>query len=256
MRGQQSSPANVVTVERNLWASTLLANLRTVEGILMGDSVRKCDPRPLASRARLVDAASTLLRTGGAVAVTAEAVTRLSGCAKATMYRHFATINELTAAAFCALISETERPSSPEHVEPLKGAILAYARFLCDGGYGIAATVWLANKLPRKQNSWSATSHPRPEPGVEFHRLQSTLHNIRLAAIEPVVDVVLRGAQASSADKDRMALEILGPVLLAYLTRAEVDPERLADQLVDTAVTIHCRPGASPRSLQCGAIRH
>ena len=47
------------------------------------------DPRPARSRARLLEAATSLLRTGGPSAVTIDAVTRTANVARATFYRHF-----------------------------------------------------------------------------------------------------------------------------------------------------------------------
>ena len=63
----------------------------------------RTDPRPARSRARLLEAATTLLRSGGPSAVTVDAVTRASNVARATLYRHFPSGNDLLAAAFHAL---------------------------------------------------------------------------------------------------------------------------------------------------------
>ena len=43
------------------------------------------DPRPARSRARLLDAATALLRAGGPGAVTGDAVTRSANVARATL---------------------------------------------------------------------------------------------------------------------------------------------------------------------------
>ena len=53
------------------------------------------DPRPARSRARLLDAATALLRSGGPSAVTIDAVTRSANVARATLYRHFSSANDL-----------------------------------------------------------------------------------------------------------------------------------------------------------------
>ena len=57
------------------------------------------DPRRVRSRQRLLDAAVTLLNSGGVEAVTVEAVTRLSRVARTTLYRHFESSTDLVAAA-------------------------------------------------------------------------------------------------------------------------------------------------------------
>ena len=68
------------------------------------------DPRPARSRARLLDAATALLRSGGPSAVTVDAVTRAANVARATLYRHFPSGNDLLAAAFHALIPPAPTP--------------------------------------------------------------------------------------------------------------------------------------------------
>jgi len=71
----------------------------------------KTDPRPARSRARLLEAATALLRTGGPSAVTVDAVTRGANVARATLYRHFPSGNDLLAAAFNGLIPPAPMPS-------------------------------------------------------------------------------------------------------------------------------------------------
>lgn len=72
-----------------------------------GDDV---DPRKLRSRARLLDAATSLLLSGGVEAVTVDAVTRLSKVARTTMYRHFHSTTHLLAAAFEHLLPQVIPP--------------------------------------------------------------------------------------------------------------------------------------------------
>src|ERR1700741_1298638 len=73
-------------------------------------SQRRADPRPALSRARLLDAATSLLRAGGPSPVTVDAVTRAANVARATLYRHFPSGNDLLAAAFHALIPPAVTP--------------------------------------------------------------------------------------------------------------------------------------------------
>jgi AcrR family transcriptional regulator len=64
------------------------------------------DPRLIRSRNRLLDAASTLLSTGGVEAVTIEAVTKASKVARTTLYRHFRSSSHLLAATFERLLPQ------------------------------------------------------------------------------------------------------------------------------------------------------
>src|ERR1700687_528330 len=80
----------------------------TVPGLRVGPA--SGDPRPARSRARLLDAATALLRSGGPGAVTIDAVTRSANVARATLYRHFPSANDLVAAAFMRLIPTAPMP--------------------------------------------------------------------------------------------------------------------------------------------------
>src|ERR1700754_4300098 len=68
------------------------------------------DPRPARARARLLEAATALLRSGGPSAVTIDAVTRSANVARATLYRHFSSANDLLAAAFTSLLQPAPMP--------------------------------------------------------------------------------------------------------------------------------------------------
>lgn len=64
-------------------------------------------PSP-AARAKLLDAAATILVTDGVSAITAEEVARRSGVAKTTLYRHFGTTDALVFAVVQANVAATE----------------------------------------------------------------------------------------------------------------------------------------------------
>src|SRR5258708_20401811 len=93
----------------------------TVPGLRVGPASR--DPRPARSRARLLEAATVLLRSGGPSAVTIDAVTRSANVARATLYRQFPSANDLVAAAFMRLIPPAPMPpeagSLPERLTPI-----------------------------------------------------------------------------------------------------------------------------------------
>lgn len=68
------------------------------------------DPRTARSRARLIEAATSLLSSGGVGAVTIEAVTALSRVARTTLYRQFGSSTHLLAAAFEHLLPPVVSP--------------------------------------------------------------------------------------------------------------------------------------------------
>src|ERR1700754_5348242 len=80
------------------------------------------DPRPARARARLLEAATALLRSGGPSAVTIDAVTRSANVARATLYRHFSSANDLLAASFMSLIPPAPMPPNEG---PLRDRLIA-----------------------------------------------------------------------------------------------------------------------------------
>ena len=79
---------------------------------LVDNEDRLVDPRKARSRARLLDAATFLLSTGGIDAVTIDAVTKASKVARTTLYRHFTDSTQLLAAAFERLLPPVTAPTS------------------------------------------------------------------------------------------------------------------------------------------------
>src|SRR5690349_23633875 len=105
----------------------------------------RTDQRPPRSRARLLDAATALLRSGGPSAVTVDAVTRASNVARATLYRHFPSGNDLLAAAFHALIPPAPIPADDGSLrDRLVSAVRAQAELIAEVPVSLAAMSWLA----------------------------------------------------------------------------------------------------------------
>ena len=80
------------------------------------------DPRRVRSRNRLLDAAESLLRTGGIEAVTIDAVTKASRVARTTLYRHFGSSSQLLAATFERLLPQATLP--PPDTGPLRERLI------------------------------------------------------------------------------------------------------------------------------------
>jgi TetR/AcrR family transcriptional regulator, regulator of autoinduction and epiphytic fitness len=103
------------------------------------------DPRRLRSRARLLDAATELLLSGGVDAVTIDAVTRVSGVARTTLYRHFPSSTELLAAAFERLVPPVSPPPQTGSLrDRLVELVGGQAALIEDAPVQVAAIAWLA----------------------------------------------------------------------------------------------------------------
>jgi len=103
------------------------------------------DPRPARSRARLLDAATELLRTGGPGAVTVDAVTRKANVARATLYRHFPSANDLVAAAFTRLIPPPPMPPAEGSLrDRLIAIVVEWAESIAEAPTTLTAMAWLS----------------------------------------------------------------------------------------------------------------
>lgn len=107
---------------------------------------RSTDPRPARSRARLLDAATALLRSGGPSAVTIDAVTRSANVARATLYRHFSSANDLMATAFLGLMQPAPMPPGDGSVrDQLRAVVVGWADVIAEVPTTLTAMTWLAS---------------------------------------------------------------------------------------------------------------
>lgn len=130
------------------------------------DEDRLVDPRKARSRARLLDAATSLLSTGGIEAVTIDAVAKASKVARTTLYRHFSDSTQLLAAAFERLLPPvTAPPASGTIREQLIELLDRQAKLIEEAPAQLTMLGWLALGSAQPGTA-GATSHPEePEPG-------------------------------------------------------------------------------------------
>lgn len=81
-------------------------------------------PRSEAARRRLLDATLEILATDGVAGVTADAITRRSGVAKTTLYRHFGSTDALVFAA----VAHNVTAQPPPDTGTLRGDLAAIHR--------------------------------------------------------------------------------------------------------------------------------
>ncbi|BDT99367.1 TetR/AcrR family transcriptional regulator [Nocardia sputorum] len=165
------------------------------------------DPRKLRSRARLLDAATALLKTGGLEAVTVEAVTTMSKVARTTLYRHFDNAMQLRAATLERLL--------PPVIEAAPGGPLRQR--LIDLLSRQAAVV---NEAPLQVSTlaWLATGE-RGEPGAgpAFTSLRRRLvEQYRQPFDQLFGDPDVR-AQLGDPDVTFALTQLVGPIVFARL---------------------------------------
>jgi AcrR family transcriptional regulator len=177
------------------------------------------DPRVVRSRAAVLEAAAQLLITGGLSALTIDGVVERSGVAKTTVYRHWASRDEL--------VVDTYRHLTPELIEP--EIELPFAQRL-------------RSIVQQLVEVLSAPGWAEIYPGLlEAARHSSSIQSLRHRMDErqsEVVDAVLQAGVASGdlvadLDIEEARLQLVGPVILAMLVRPEKLDGAFGDRLVD-----------------------
>lgn len=194
----------------------------------------RTDPRPARSRARLLDSATALLRSGGPSAVTVDAVLRGANVARATLYRHFPSGNDLVAAAFHALIPPA--PTPPERGslrDRLIALVQAQAQLIADAPISLTALSWLSLGGDMEHYPTSADS-------AEVQTLRERVAEQYAAPFEDILRSPDAVAELGQVDRAEAAALLLGPIALAKLsTLPDVDYARLAVLAVDGYLATH-----------------
>lgn len=205
------------------------------------------DPRPARSRARLLEAATALLRTGGPSAVTVDAVIRASNVARATLYRHFPSGNDLLAAAFHALIPPSPLPPDQG---PLRDRLIAvldgFADLIAEAPISLAATSWLALGGGLDPSWWSS------ERSVESDAIRTLRERVAeqyAAPFDAVFDSPDVIATLGDVDRIQAVALLLGPIVLGKLsTLTDFDYRAVARVAVDGFLATHRTSAASTGS--------
>ena len=180
------------------------------------DITDKTDPRPARSRARLLEAATALLRSGGPSAVTVDAVTRAANVARATLYRHFPSGNDLLAAAFNSLIPPAPMPSDDGPLrDRLITLVVAWGQSIAEAPGMVTAMSWLAlgpdlEQLPEARQGRTADS-----PAVST--LRERIAQQYAAPFDAVFDSP-EAAELGEIDRTRAIALLIGPVVLGRLS--------------------------------------
>ncbi len=185
------------------------------------------DPRIAKTHAAVMGAATELLVEGGPQALTMDGVVQRSGVAKSTVYRHWATRDELLAEVFVDCAPDLQMPDeSLDGAEALRHLVRQLAGGLADPHWRrlIPALVLL-----REQN------HSLEELQREISAQQSNLGTRLLQRC--VDDGTL---DPSVLDDIEVSLVMLaGPLLLAGMFNTVEINDDLADRVADQFLAAH-----------------
>jgi AcrR family transcriptional regulator len=190
------------------------------------------DPRPARSRARLLDAATALLRSGGPSAVTIDAVTRSANVARATLYRHFSSANDLVAAAFMSLIPPAPMPPDEGSLrERLTAIVVAWAESIAESPTTLTAMAWLSLG-PDIGHFPAARSTEDGSP--ELRSLRERIAEQYSAPFDVIFESPQAAAQLKPVDRTMAFALLIGPLAFGRIsTLAEFDYQAVAVAAVD-----------------------
>ena len=206
------------------------------------------DPRPARSRARLLDAATALLQSGGPGAVTIDAVTRGANVARATLYRHFSSANDLLAASFTNLIPPPPMPPDDGSLrDRLITVVVAWAESIAEAPTILTAMTWLSmgpdiDHLPRMQHADTGST--------EMRSLKERIAQQYSAPFDLIFDGPQAAAELHPVDRTVAMALLIGPLAFGPVsTLAEFDYERVAVAAVDGFLACFAKePGPGHRS--------
>ena len=171
------------------------------------------DPRPARSRARLLDAAAALLRSGGPSAVTIDAVTRSANVARATLYRHFSSANDLLAAAFASLLQPAPMPPAEGSLrDQLITVVVGWAESIAEVPTAIAAMTWLASGPDA-----GVYSEVRQTGSDAVGTLRSRIIQLYSVPFDAIFDSPA-AAELGEVDRSRAIALLIGPLVIGRLS--------------------------------------
>ncbi len=210
------------------------------------------DPRPARSRARLLDAATALLRSGGPSAVTIDAVTRSANVARATLYRHFSSANDLLAAAFTGLLQPAPMPPAEGPLrDQLIAVVVGWAESIAEVPTTITAMTWLASGPDA-----GAYSEVRQADSDAVGTLRARIIQMYAAPFDAIFDSPQAAAELGDVDRIQAIALLIGPLILGRLsTLADFDYRACAEAAVDGFLATHAKTKnvTSARSGSAGA---
>ncbi|EHB56336.1 TetR/AcrR family transcriptional regulator [Mycolicibacterium vinylchloridicum] len=198
---------------------------------------RRSDPRPARSRARLLDAATALLRTGGPSAVTVDAVTRGANVARATLYRHFPSGNDLLAAAFHSLIPPAPMPPESGTLrERLVALMQAQADLISETPILLTATYWLA--LGPDMEHMPGRTEDTDSP--EVRTLRERVAQQYGAPFDAIFDSPDAQRELGNVDRAQAIMLLIGPLVAGRIsTLADFDYRECARAAVDGFLAVN-----------------
>jgi AcrR family transcriptional regulator len=197
------------------------------------------DPRVLVSRERVLTTTLDLLMETGLGELTIDDISRRSGVAKTTIYRHWANRSAL-------VIDACSRMTDSEEAPPETGSLDGDLRTILTNIAGLLDTARWSSIVP------SIVDAAEHDP--EFADIHSRIQHGHAAPLRAALDrAALSGEIPSTTDRDAIAAALLGPLFYRrWFSRQQIDAE-FVDLIVRSAVGgLHRDPPGPKRAGRSG----
>jgi len=190
---------------------------------------QEVDPRVERTRAQVLAAAHRLLQTGGPTAVTYSALTRESGVGRATIYRHWPTLDTL----WPDLIGEVGQAAAIEPTGDLRADLTRALKVMARNLDSPERRIEVITMLQRAQLETEARRFVR---AIERHNpVRQSLEHARHA-----------GTLRKGVDLDVAAALLSGPILQRALMAGVKADSRFIDAVVDAFLCSQTTADTSP----------
>jgi AcrR family transcriptional regulator len=181
------------------------------------------DPRVLVSRERVLTATLDLLMKAGLADLTIDDISRRSGVAKTTIYRHWPNRSAIVIDACSRMTDHQEAP-------PDSGTLDGDLRAILTGIAGLLGTARWSSILP------SIVDAAEHDP--QFADIHSRIQRGHAAPLRAALDrAALRGEIPPAADRNAIAAALLGPLYYRrWFSREQIDAE-FVDMLIASATS-------------------
>ncbi len=179
-----------------------------------------------------------MLRSGGPSAVTVDAVTRGANVARATLYRHFPSGNDLLAAAFHSLIPPAPMPLETGTLrERLLALVQAQADLISETPALLSATYWLALGPDMEHMPERGGSSDSPP---EVRTLRERIAQQYGAPFDAIFDSPDAQRELGEVDRAQAMMLLIGPLVAGRIsTLADFDYRECARAAVDGFLAVH-----------------
>jgi len=187
--------------------------------------------------------------------VTVDAVTRGANVARATLYRHFPSGNELLAAAFNSLIPPAPMPSEQGSLrDQLIEVVLGFGQSIAEAPGMMTAMSWLALGRDLEQLPESHPTRTGDSPAI--NTLRERIAQQYAAPFDAIFDSP-EADELGDIDRSRAIALLMGPVVLGRLsTLPDFDYRECAMAAVDGFLHVQrsqSEPLTEARSESAGA---